>query len=78
MDDYLPISMLNQLECCERRFYLMRVLGEMEVNARVMEGSLLREHAHADSHNREADRLIHRRAYIWSDALRLKDAWADG
>ncbi len=31
--DYLPISMLNQLEYCERRFYLMHVLDEMDVNA---------------------------------------------
>ncbi len=32
MDDYLPLSMLNQLEYCERRFFLMHVRGEMEVN----------------------------------------------
>ena len=32
LPDYLPISMLNQLEYCERRFWLMYVCGEMEVN----------------------------------------------
>jgi len=38
MDDYLPLSMLNQLEYCERRFFLMHVRGEMEVNAQHMTG----------------------------------------
>ena len=37
---YLPTSMLNQLEYCERRFYLMQVLGEMDINADVLEGAL--------------------------------------
>ena len=36
--DYLPISMLNQLEYCERRFWLMYVHSEMEINAPVLEG----------------------------------------
>ncbi|MBL7064107.1 MAG: CRISPR-associated protein Cas4, partial [Anaerolineae bacterium] len=38
--DYLPISMLNQLEYCPRRFWYMFVLGEMEINAPVLEGIL--------------------------------------
>jgi hypothetical protein len=38
MDDYLPLSMLNQLEYCERRFFLMHVRGEMEVNAQHVTG----------------------------------------
>jgi hypothetical protein len=38
LPDYLPISMLNQLECCERRFWLIYVQGEMIINAPVLEG----------------------------------------
>lgn len=71
MDDYLPISMLNQLEYCERRFYLMHVLGEMEVNAHVLEGTLKHEQAHTAGTNREGETLIHRRVYVWSDELRI-------
>jgi CRISPR/Cas system-associated exonuclease Cas4 (RecB family) len=44
MDDYLPLSMLNQLEYCERRFFLMHVRGEMEVNAQHMTGKKIRRH----------------------------------
>lgn len=69
--DYLPISMLNQLEYCERRFYLMHVLGEMEVNAHVLEGSVQHERVHQADQARQGDRIIHRRVYVWSDALRI-------
>ena len=36
--DYLPLSYLNQLEYCERRFWLMFVDGEMGINAPMLEG----------------------------------------
>ncbi|GAB4494534.1 MAG: hypothetical protein OHK0010_29440 [Anaerolineales bacterium] len=71
MDDYLPISMLNQLEYCERRFYLMHVRGEMEVNAHVLEGTLRHEQAHTAGTNRQGETLIHRRVYLWSDELMI-------
>jgi CRISPR/Cas system-associated exonuclease Cas4 (RecB family) len=45
--DYLPISMLNQLEYCERRFWLMYVHSEMGVNAPVLEGIQQHERAHS-------------------------------
>jgi CRISPR-associated exonuclease Cas4 len=67
--DYLPISMLNQLEYCERRFYLMHVLGEMEVNAHVLEGVFRHEKAHSQGIEREGEKATHRRVYVWSDAL---------
>ncbi|MCS7032178.1 MAG: hypothetical protein NZL92_11710, partial [Gloeomargarita sp. SKYG116] len=54
--DYLPISMLNQLEYCERRFYLVHVLGEMEVNAHVLEGSVQHERVHQADQARQGDR----------------------
>ena len=68
-DDNLPISMLNQLEYCERRFYLMHVLGEMEINVHVLEGTLRHEQAHQASADRKGDQITHRRIYIWSEAL---------
>lgn len=67
--EYLPISMLNQLEYCERRFYLMHVLGEMEVNVHVLEGALQHEQTHKPSREQEGDKIIHRRVYLWSEEL---------
>lgn len=69
VDEYLPISMLNQLEYCERRFYLMHVMGEMEVNAHVLEGTFRHEQVHTAGTSREGETLIHRRVYVWSDEL---------
>jgi CRISPR-associated exonuclease Cas4 len=71
MDDYLPLSMLNQLEYCERRFFLMHVRGEMEVNAHVLEGTLRHEQAHTAGASRQGETVIHRRLYVWSDALQI-------
>jgi CRISPR-associated exonuclease Cas4 len=69
--DYLPISMLNQLEYCERRFYLMHVLGEMEVNEHVLEGELLHERAHSGGDESEEQKVTHRSVYVWSERLRV-------
>lgn len=71
MEDYLPLSMLNQLEYCERRFYLMHVLGEMEVNAHVLEGMLRHETIHAGGQEQQESAIVHRQVYLWSDALRI-------
>jgi CRISPR-associated exonuclease Cas4 len=70
-DDYLPISMLNQLEYCERRFYLMHFLGEMETNVHVLEGTLRHEQVHQAGMEAEGEKIIHRRVYVWSDRLRV-------
>ena len=67
--DYLPISALNQLEYCERRYYLMHVLGEMEINAHVLEGTLRHERAHTVGTERGGELDVHRRVYVWSDRL---------
>ena len=40
---FLPISHLNALEYCPRRFYYEFVLGEMLVNEHVLEGRLRHE-----------------------------------
>ena len=71
LQDYLPISMLNQLEYCERRFYLMQVMGEMEVNAHVLEGTFRHEKAHTAGKEREGEAVTHRKIYVWSDELRI-------
>ena len=69
--DYLPISMLNQLEYCERRFWLMYVQGEMEINAPVLEGIQRHERAHTEGVERDGATTIRRRVYLWSDELRV-------
>ncbi len=69
--DYLPISMINQLEYCERRFWLMYVHGEMTVNAPVLEGIQQHDRVHTTGAERDGDTLIHRRVYLWSDELRI-------
>lgn len=69
--EFMPISMLNQLEYCERRFYLMYVLGEMEVNAHVLQGVVQHEHAHRPDTDREDQKVTLRRVYTWSDEFHI-------
>jgi len=69
--DYLPVSMLNQLEYCPRRFWLMYVHGEMTINAPVLEGIQQHERAHSDGLERDGEITIHRRVHLWSDELRI-------
>ncbi len=69
--DYLPISMLNQLEYCERRFWLMYVQGEMDVNAPLLEGIQQHQRVHGGGGEREGEAMTLRRVYIWSDRLRV-------
>lgn len=71
MSDYLPISMLNQLEYCPRRFWLMYVQGEMEVNAPVLEGTYQHERVHTAGRSQEGEKMTFRRVYVFSERLRL-------
>lgn len=71
MDDYLPLRMVNQVRYCERRFWYMHVLGEMVENAPVLEGILQHERTHNAGQSREAETWVHRRAWLWSDRLRV-------
>jgi len=53
----LPLSFLNQFVYCPRRFWLMYVQKEWEVNAAVLEGTLRHQNAHqpgmqTDEHGR--------------------------
>ena len=78
MDDYLPISTLNKLVYCPRRFWYMYIHGELEINADMLEG-LLQHQTRADQPGKETDsdpgsptaRSIHRRIWVWSDKLQI-------
>jgi CRISPR-associated exonuclease Cas4 len=69
--DYLPISFLNQLVYCPRRFWLMLAENEMEVNAPVLEGQI--RHQRADTPGVRRDELgrVLRSVHLWSDTLRI-------
>lgn len=71
LPDYLPLSYLNQLLYCERRFWYMYVLGELAVNAALLEGTLRHEHADQPGTERIEEGRVVRRAAIHSDRLRL-------
>ena len=71
LPDYLPISMLNQLEYCPRRFWLMYVQSEMTINAPVLEGIQQHERAHTGGVEQDGEQTIYRRVYVWSDRLQL-------
>ncbi|MCA9972664.1 MAG: CRISPR-associated protein Cas4 [Anaerolineales bacterium] len=75
MDDtgYLPLSYLNHLVYCPRRFWYMYVQGELEINAPMLEGSYQHQ-VRADRPGAETDeqgRIIHRRLWVWSDVLQI-------
>jgi CRISPR-associated exonuclease Cas4 len=71
LPDYLPLSFLNQICYCPRRFWLMFAQSEMEINALVLEGQL--RHQRADTPGRQTDeqgRTL-RSVQVWSDVLRV-------
>jgi CRISPR-associated exonuclease Cas4 len=72
-NDYLPLSYLNQLAYCPRRFWYMYVQGEIEINAPMLEGTLQHQ-TRADKPGSETDdqgRTVHRRLWVWSDSLQI-------
>jgi CRISPR-associated exonuclease Cas4 len=71
MDDYIPISYINALAYCPRRFYYEYVEAEMLDNEYVVEGRDL--HAPSDEGDTvwREDVVQRRRVYIWSERLRL-------
>jgi CRISPR-associated exonuclease Cas4 len=71
LPDYLPLSMLNAFEYCQRRFWIEFVNGEMEVNAHVLEGQIKHQRAHAGGVEQTDDELTLRRLYVYSDRLRV-------
>lgn len=74
MNNYLPLSYLNHLVYCPRRFWYMYVQGEIAVNAPMLEGSLQHQkRADRPGYERddEASRTIHRRLWVWSQRLNI-------
>jgi CRISPR-associated exonuclease Cas4 len=70
-DDFIPISYLNALAYCPRRFVYEFVQAEMLVNEHVYEGSLRHTAADAGGSFWGADVVQQRRVYVWSDRLGL-------
>jgi CRISPR-associated exonuclease Cas4 len=72
LPDYLPLSFLNQLAYCTRRFWLMYAQGELEVNAPMLEGTLRHQRAHDPGTQRLDDQgRVLRSVHVWSDRLRV-------
>ncbi len=71
LPDYLPLSYLNQLRYCERRFWYMYVMGELAENAALLEGAYHHQRADQPGEERLEEGRVVRRAAIHSDRLRL-------
>lgn len=72
-EGYLPLSYLNHLIYCPRRFWYMYVQGEIAINAPMLEGTYQHQ-TRADKPGIETDengRTIRRRIWIWSDHLNI-------
>jgi len=69
--DYLPLSFLNQMAYCPRRFWLMFCQNEMEINSFVLEGTLRHERAHQAGVQKDERGRALRSVHIWSDALKI-------
>jgi CRISPR-associated protein Cas4 len=68
----LPISSLNALEYCPRKFYYQFVQGEMLINEFVLEGTLAHQRVHeAGTHTTAAGEIETTRLYLYSEALHL-------
>src|SRR3989442_4051809 len=68
----IPISSLNALEMCPRKFYYQFVQGEMLVNEFVLEGTLAHQRVHqAGTHMIAEGGMQTTRLYLSSEALHL-------
>lgn len=67
--DYLPLSYLNQYVYCPRRFWLMFVQGEMDVNAALLDGTYKHKNAHQSGVHWHPDGRQYSSIWVWSDAL---------
>jgi len=67
--DYIPISYLNALEYCPRRFWYEFVEGEMLVNAHVLAGTLRHERAHEAGRSQSGETVTLRSVYLYSETL---------
>ena len=70
--EMIPISSLNALEYCPRKFYYQFVQGETLVNEFVLEGTLAHQRVHqAGTHTTAEGEMQTTSLYLNSEALRL-------
>lgn len=70
--NYLPLSYLNQLAYCPRRFWYMYAQGELAINAPMLEGTLQHENVHRPGRTSdEQGRTLYRRVWVWSQELNI-------
>ena len=69
--DYLPLSHLNQMAYCPRRFWLMFCQNEMDINAPVLDGILRHQRAHQAGQQKDERGRALRSVHVWSDSLRI-------
>jgi CRISPR-associated exonuclease Cas4 len=70
--EMLPISSLNALEYCPRKFYYQFVQGETLVNEFVLEGTLAHQRVHQPgTHTTAEGEMETTRLYLYSEALHL-------
>jgi CRISPR-associated exonuclease Cas4 len=69
--DYIPLSMINALAYCARRFGYEFIQAEMLLNEHVVEGTL--RHQGVDLGGKEwiGEAVQQRRVYVWSERLKL-------
>lgn len=72
LPDFLPLSSLNALEYCPRRFYYEFIQGDMLENEFVLAGTLLHERADEPGihHNKEGEIRLNR-LYLQNERLHL-------
>ena len=71
LPDYLPISYLNQYVYCSRRFWLMFVQGEMDINATLLDGTYKHKNAHQSGVHWHSDGRQYSAMWVWSDVLKI-------
>lgn len=71
LPDYLPLSYLNQLSYCPRRFWLMYYQSEIEINAPMLEGTLRHQRAHQPGQEKDENGRVFHSVHVWSDTLRV-------
>lgn len=69
--DYIPLSMINALAYCPRRFGYEFIQAEMLVNDHVAEGTLRHQAVDLGGAAWVGEAAQQRRVYVWSERLRL-------
>ena len=69
--DYIPLSMINALAYCPRRFGYEFIQAEMLVNEHVLEGTLRHQGVDLGGTAWVGEAVQQRRVYIWSERLKL-------